>query len=208
MEHLTFSPGGELGLLKKAVEANRDSMAFASLFNFLPTGTCLVWCDPGSIQESAEDYLIDAPEEDPYYLDWDQVLQKALGSSFDNHSLEPTSPLPGDPHALGFSEEKGWSLSDPQMESMSHYRPMGTIRPEMHVMEAQRKDFMEQMHRWLRQVLPSSWYAISRQRPTVSAKSGRSIALMRMGASAPSAHRHPEGRDDCRSPPMGRGDGC
>ena len=31
------------------------------------------------------------------------------------------------------------------MESMSHYRPMGTIRPEMHVMEAQRKDFMEQM---------------------------------------------------------------
>ena len=46
MEHLTFSPGGELGLLKKAVEANRDSMAFASLFNFLPTGTCLVWCDP------------------------------------------------------------------------------------------------------------------------------------------------------------------
>ena len=151
MEHLTFSPGGELGLLKKAVEANRDSMAFASLFNFLPTGTCLVWCDPGSIQESAEDYLIEVPEEDPYYLDWDQVLQKALGTSFVNHSLEPTSPLPGDPHALGFSEEKGWSLFDPQMESMSHYRPMGTIRPEMPVMEAQRKDFMEQMHRWLRQ---------------------------------------------------------
>ena len=94
MEHLTFSPGGELSQ-KKAVEANRDSMAFASLFNFLPTGTCLVWCILDPSRESAEDYLIEVPEEDPYYLDWDQVLQKALGRHSTTTLWNPPVLCPG-----------------------------------------------------------------------------------------------------------------
>ena len=108
------------------------------------------WCDPGSIQESAEDYLIEVPEEDPYYLDWDQVLQKAWGRHSTTTLWNPPVLCPGIlMHSV--SPRKGLEPVRPPdgihepLSSDGHYSP----RNACHGSAAE--DFMEQMHRWLRQ---------------------------------------------------------
>src|SRR5205085_8894770 len=43
------------------------------------------------------------------------------------------------------------ALSPPHFESLDAFRPLAERAPEPQVAEAQRREFFEQLHRWLRQ---------------------------------------------------------
>ena len=156
IESIELTPGGELGILKQQIEkipeTEKDKVApFYNLLDYLPKSACLLDMEPVALQEAAENYMLQIPEDDPYFLDWYGLTKRLEEANFQRAELKEAdqdwsdvedSPAPA-------SKDQGIELH-PDLESMELYRPLGDRRPEAHIAEKQRQDFLDQMHRWLR----------------------------------------------------------
>jgi transcription-repair coupling factor (superfamily II helicase) len=158
---VTLPPAGELGILKR--EAERDVHAasmsaeqvatelvsphnnlaakrpqgrapLATLLDYLPRETISLLCEPEQLAASADEYARQIPEDDPFFIPWtdflDQLDRKAMTR------LEVSDADVG-VQALAFS-------------SLDAFRPLGERAPDPQVAEAQRREFFNQLHRWLR----------------------------------------------------------
>jgi transcription-repair coupling factor (superfamily II helicase) len=152
--HLT--PGGELGLIKSQLEQTEgnpsgSALNFFNLLDYLPASTCMLEIEPKALQEAAEHYMMQVPEDDPFFLDWHGLQDRLERGGCMRAAVEET-----DTEWLGSDGMPRETLSHsgavlhPDLESMEIYRPMGEQRPAIHIAEKQRLDFLEQMHRWLR----------------------------------------------------------
>jgi transcription-repair coupling factor (superfamily II helicase) len=163
---LTVPPGGELGILKKRepgarspepgvrdqnseVSGNKpEGQELGTLVDYLPRGTIVLVCEPARVAERAAEYERQVPEGDPFFIGWDELksrgIEKGIGfvavseSSPSNEELEPASPGAVDNFELRF-------------ESLEAFRPVNQRPVEAVIAEAQRREFFEQLHRWLRQ---------------------------------------------------------
>jgi len=151
LQACTLSPGGEMGILKQSIQEAGSSSSFASLLDYLPDASYLVLADPASILEASDAYLEKVPEEDPYYRDWEEICLVINQKQLAILSLEPEESWTQGSRTINLDSWDQTPQRDPGMESMDHYRPMSEERPELPVMEAQRRDFMHQLHRWIRQ---------------------------------------------------------
>ena len=146
-------PGGELGILKRMQAAefemrSRDSSSetldsqrgTATLLDYLPRGSIVLLCEPGELAARADEYARQVPGDDPFFISWEtfqeQMTQRQL-SVCSLAELEPGIPSVESPH--------------PQFQSLDVYRPLTERAPEPPVAEAQRREFFDQLHRWLRQ---------------------------------------------------------
>jgi transcription-repair coupling factor (superfamily II helicase) len=134
---ITIAPGGEIGLLKKGIPA-------ASLLDYLPPETLFLLCEPDLLAVQAARYQEQVSPGDPLLMSWNAFLEemsrrgmtRVALSDFDQPFLE--DPVAGEEKPLDF-------------QSLEMFRPMGDSKPEPHVAEAQRREFFQQLHRWLRQ---------------------------------------------------------
>ncbi len=145
IQSITLPPGGELGILKKII---RDAEAadssthpaphFATLLDYLPAQTILILCEPDALAEHADQYTAQVPDDDPFFVHWDDFLIDA-----EKHGLT----------TLAFSElvPETDHVELPPFQSLDSYRPLGERPPEPQIAEAQRREFFAQLHRWLRQ---------------------------------------------------------
>ncbi len=156
VDTVTLPPAGELGILKRMMqelpteqtaESERPEACLATLLDHLPPDSLVVLCEPELLAEHADAYEQQVPEDDPFFQSWPETLEGAdrrkmsvIELSDDpidvevNEEDEPT----GENLALGFS-------------NLEMFHQAGERRTEALVMEAQRREFFNQLHRWLRQ---------------------------------------------------------
>jgi transcription-repair coupling factor (superfamily II helicase) len=157
---VTLPPGGELALLKKALEApaSATKVGLAPLSDHLPKSALWILCEPDELAEHAEAYARQVPASDPFFADWDE-LQEAISTagmrilSFGEAELTPIAENENG-HAddlTGIQRAEEPAQHNVPFASLEAFRPLAERSPEPQIAEVQRREFFNQVHRWLRQ---------------------------------------------------------
>ncbi|MDQ6631894.1 MAG: transcription-repair coupling factor [Verrucomicrobiota bacterium] len=143
-------PGGELGILKKSLESadtRLKTQDFSTLLDYLPCETIFLLCGPELLEEQANRYAQQVPDNDPFFISWkkfqEELVKKemttlALSELAETDMTRETRVLPTDEQNLNF-------------QSLEIFRPIGNRPPEPQIAEAQRREFFSQLQRWARQ---------------------------------------------------------
>ncbi|HLP77933.1 MAG TPA: transcription-repair coupling factor [Candidatus Paceibacterota bacterium] len=175
---VTIPPGGELGILKKAEGGNAATIQQqsqpASLLEYLPSDTLFVLCEPEALDERADQYVRQVEKGDPFSASWSELREQMQARGMTQLELHETEvetgaaqesqvpPLPGSllPPSSG---REGEAVLDRRFQSppsgalelgfssLDAYRPLAKRPPEPQIADAQRREFFQQLHRWLRQ---------------------------------------------------------
>ncbi len=165
---VTLPPGGELGILRKLPEGGAPKLA--TLADYLPRGAIFLLCEPERLDEQAEQYTGQVPDESPFFLGWDELKEQLAAKGMTMLSLRESDDfewagLEGDsevedagdlphltpalsPPSEGSETEENLNLG---LVSLDAFRPLGAQAPEPQIAEAQRREFFAQLHRWSRQ---------------------------------------------------------
>jgi transcription-repair coupling factor (superfamily II helicase) len=185
IDRVTIPPGGELNLLRKwflpgaPVRSSDESRVkppshLSTLIEHLPASTIFLFSEPGLLAEQSALYSSQIPPGDPFYIDWDELLEDIARRGMVRLDLsedeEPAILLADDCEAAGGLDapqppfemecagvsppvaagESNGGLLNLGFESLELYRPMGAHTPDPQVAEAGRRDFFLQLHRWMR----------------------------------------------------------
>ena len=177
---VVLPPAGELGILKQwqvtsdkwqeeAAAANKQNHvtrhpSLATLLDYLPRETVFLLCEPESLAVHTDAYEQQVPKDDPFFISWPDFLvelnqrgftsveladdETQAGSRWDEASDEPF--LEGD-RSLESAARADARPTGPQFENLDAFRPLAERAPEPQIAEAQRREFFQQLHRWLRQ---------------------------------------------------------
>ncbi|MFO1477559.1 MAG: transcription-repair coupling factor [Verrucomicrobiota bacterium] len=127
-------PAGEIGLIKTDFKIAQESGSIpkpATLLDYLPDQAVFLFTHPESIAIHAADYSRQLPPEEPFSKPWPDLLAEAESRGMARIEL---------------SED-----GEPLLSSLDAFRPIADRPPEPQVAEAQRREFFEQIQRWLRQ---------------------------------------------------------
>ncbi|HVV00404.1 MAG TPA: transcription-repair coupling factor, partial [Verrucomicrobiae bacterium] len=157
IEEVIIPPGGELGILRKGAGAlSGASVSTGELTNYLPANAIFLILEPEFVAERAREYAAQARPGDPLFIDWDALEEKALsrGSAWVKATegaadvVDASVAWPGDGGESTSSSETEVRLA---LQNLDPFRPLTERSPEPHIAEAQRREFFNQLHRWLRQ---------------------------------------------------------
>ncbi len=129
---VTLPPAGELGILKNLSEKSD----LATLLDYLPKETIFLLCEPDSLAVHAGAYEQQVPQGDGFFISWPEYLQ-------DLHRRALTT--------LEIAADGEVEKAELQLESLDAFRPLADRALEPQIAEAQRREFFQQLHRWLRQ---------------------------------------------------------
>ena len=132
IEHVTLSPGGEVGLLKRSTGPDG-----ATLLEHLPEDAIVLFCDPDALDEAAAQKVMEIPPGDRFHVEWTPLL----------HRLEERGLVRVDLHELDEGEE----ALVLELASLEAFRPMEGRVADPQIVDAQRREFFAQLHRWRRQ---------------------------------------------------------
>jgi len=142
ISEVTIPPAGELGILKSGIqklEAGSQN-ELATLLDYLSRETIVVFCEPESLAVHAENYEKEIPANDPFFISWEEIRKSAEQKQFSVISL-----------AEGESENRQSAAGHLQFSSLETFRPLIERAVDPQIAEAQRREFFQQIHRWLRQ---------------------------------------------------------
>jgi transcription-repair coupling factor (superfamily II helicase) len=181
IKSVTIPPGGELGILKKAIgpgtiantgqSPNQEDQTqpaaaghsgLATLLDYLPSDAVLVLCNPGALAEHDVEYSSQVPPGDPFHIGWEEFQQEALKRGMTIVNVEEEMELPDISEVISEEEDApniaravapaiGSRLDEPRFQDLEAFRPLSERAPEPQIAEAQRREFFAQVHRWLRQ---------------------------------------------------------
>jgi transcription-repair coupling factor (superfamily II helicase) len=137
----------------------------ALLLDHLPPGTILMLSDPPSLEEQSRRYQTQVPGPSPWVTSWREVVARAralgitlLEMAEDDHAEPRPESARVDPEicpakavgdgAFPVSSSSSISLNMPTLEA---FRAVGERAAAPGVAETQRREFFNQIHRWLRQ---------------------------------------------------------
>ncbi|HEU5122652.1 MAG TPA: transcription-repair coupling factor [Verrucomicrobiae bacterium] len=150
---VSIPPAGELGLLRKGETANRrigesasaeNSATAASLLDYLPPETLFILCEPDVLEERALEYERQVNAGDPFFISWNDFRAEAERRGCAQIEVH-------DAPREEFGEINSEDAMDLSIASLDSYRPLAERAPEIQIAEAQRREFFQQLHRWLRQ---------------------------------------------------------
>jgi transcription-repair coupling factor (superfamily II helicase) len=141
---IVLPPAGELGILKQnAAGKSEGKTALATLLDYLPRETIFVLSEPESLASQAENYGQQSPPNDPFFISWPDFLAELNQRGFTSVALAQDLE-PGEAAAPT-------GTTGPRFDSLEAFRPLAERAPEPQIAEAQRREFFQQLHRWLRQ---------------------------------------------------------
>jgi transcription-repair coupling factor (superfamily II helicase) len=174
-----ISPAGELGLLKEIHESSRASGAtqdagsdLGSLLDYLPAGTLILCCETEQLEAVVEEYERQVPDGDPFFSSWTSLRTEALARGMTVVDVKEAQPLVKQIDSGMLEVENDPQLTQPEsssetteplaalnlpsegfadLQGLEAFRPLAERAPDPQVAQAQRKEFFEQLHRWLRQ---------------------------------------------------------
>ena len=130
IDRATISPGGELGILKQQLAAD-SNYAAGRLGDYLVGDPLCLLIEPDDIAERVADYLGQVPSGDLFHDDW----ETALGQARERGTIVEVRETDDD---------------EPLFQGLDSYRPLGESSGDPQVADAQRREFFNQLHRWLR----------------------------------------------------------
>ena len=133
IQSVTLPPAGELGLLRHAERPDET----ATLLDHLPVDTALLFCEPEALESAAENYAQQLAGPDPLVLPWNELKSRWEAGGFGRLELIEAD---AGPPAVSLN----WS-------GLEVFRPSAEREPDPQVTEVRRREFMHQLHRWLRQ---------------------------------------------------------
>jgi len=170
VENVTIPPAGELGILKRMLAAHakvpsakskENGPAFSTLLNYLNDDALIVLCDPDAVNQSVTDYAVQVPDNDPFYVSWEEFQNEIATRKLTRvELLESADDLEERASDLTDSQGNGAApgsslqlkkSAEPRFQSLEAFRPIVERAPDLPVAEAQRREFFAQLHRWLRQ---------------------------------------------------------
>ena len=113
----------------------------APLLDYLPADTILLLCEPEQLNERADESSGQFPGDSPFFISWSDFLAQCAGRGFSVCELR---------EHRGRIARSGRDQS-PRLASLDAFRPLAERAPEPQIAEAQRREFFQQLHRWLRQ---------------------------------------------------------
>jgi transcription-repair coupling factor (superfamily II helicase) len=153
---ITLPPAGELGILKRLVGtrstasqtllANGDAVervptaALGTLLDYLPREAIFLLCETDLLAKRADEDAAQVPPDDPFFISWEEFAQQ-----LDQCGMTRIEAAEGEEEAVVAASDS------PIFVSLDAYRPLSERPPEPQVAEAQRREFFNQLHRWLRQ---------------------------------------------------------
>ncbi|MGA2029251.1 MAG: transcription-repair coupling factor [Verrucomicrobiota bacterium] len=144
ISEITLPPAGELGILKSKVQSPKSiAPEFATLLDYLPRETIFILCEPEQLSIRADEYESQIPADDPFFISWPDFLAELKRRNFASIELFEDSET-GEANAQS-------QIRNPQFNSLDAFRPLAERAPEPQIAEAQRREFFQQLHRWLRQ---------------------------------------------------------
>jgi transcription-repair coupling factor (superfamily II helicase) len=164
---VTLPPAGELGILKKRSQKpearSQNEKTLATLLDYLPRETIFILCEPELLALHADAYEQQVPKDDPFFISWPDFLVELNRRRFTSIELDEVETeiqaewgdVSDEPFKVG-----GWAQAParedarpttPHFASLDAFRPLADRMPEPQIAEAQRRDFFQQLHRWLRQ---------------------------------------------------------
>jgi transcription-repair coupling factor (superfamily II helicase) len=161
VEHVVIPPAGELNLLRKRFApataitsdpASAESEAspaapLATLLDHFRSDAVVLLCEPTELDAQVAKYEPQVPNGSPFHIawtEWQSVLEVHGTSCLRLSELAGTYPDAETQTDLDSQHDLG-------LTSLDAFRPIGSTLPEMAVAERQRRDFFEQIQRWLRQ---------------------------------------------------------
>ncbi len=158
---VTVPPAGEIGLLKREAAASPAPVAgaqtvepgiAATLLAHLDQQTIFLLSDPEDLAVQAENYERLLPANEPFHVSWTEVLAELARRRYTRLELtdEVVTDAAGETTASD-DPESPQSPLEPLFANLDAFRPLAERLPEPPVAEAQRREFFQQLHRWLRQ---------------------------------------------------------
>ena len=132
----------------------------ATLLDYLPRETIFLLCEPEQLATRADEYAQEIPDADPFFIGWTDFLVEMHRRGFTSVELEeetqiqtgwgerPREPNDGSMSTAAREDARPTKLN---FTSLDAFRPLGERAPDPQVAEAQRREFFNQLHRWLRQ---------------------------------------------------------
>jgi transcription-repair coupling factor (superfamily II helicase) len=141
-------PAGELGILKQTLAptsgthpASRSPLS--TLIDHLPANAIVLLCEPDQLEEQAALYASQVPADDPFFIPWRDWQAQAMARGMTllaQRESDLVEPVAGTSEGLAL-----------ELPSLDAFRPVVEKAVDPQVAAAQRREFFEQMHRWLRQ---------------------------------------------------------
>jgi transcription-repair coupling factor (superfamily II helicase) len=103
--------------------------------DYLPPETIFLLCEPEQLAARADEYAQQIPENDPLFIPWTNFLTRLAAKQIS---------------AIRVTEAEEAGTATPQFQSLDAFRPLGERAPDPQIAEAQRREFFNQLHRWLR----------------------------------------------------------
>ena len=128
----------------------------ATLLDYLPRETIFLLCEPEQLAACADEYARQIPEDDPFFIPWNDFLaqldRKAMTRLEVSDAGIGVRASACSPDKLKLELQRAELEFDaPIFPSLDTFRPLGERAPDPQVAEAQRREFFNQLHRWLRQ---------------------------------------------------------
>ena len=156
---ITLPPAGELGILKSRVQGPEFRVeGLATLLDYLPRETVLLLCEPEQLAVRADEYAAQVPANDPFFCSWEKFCDQIEARGMTQVELRADDDSAGvqalacSPDRLKPELQRAWSETGaPLFASLDAFRPLGERAPDPQIADVQRREFFNQLHRWLRQ---------------------------------------------------------
>ncbi len=125
------------------------------MLDHLPRETNFLLCDPESLAVHADSYAEQIPAKDPFYISWPDFLTELNRRGLASVELEDDliRDVAAESVELPAQEQTGGppALATLRFGSLDAFRPLADRAPEPQIAETQRREFFQQLHRWIRQ---------------------------------------------------------
>ena len=153
VDSAVVSPAGEICSLlpemEQAVQSGRSEIV-SSLSDYLPKSSVLVVCDPAEVEAQAERYAERVPGNAPFGETWTIFLRRIRAEGVRILRWADSWGAERAHYAAADSGGVGRRVSFPVFESLEAHRLSNAEALDLPA-EEWRRQFFEQMHRWLRQ---------------------------------------------------------
>ncbi len=156
---LPIVPAGELGILRQQLGASTEQhppappTSLATLLDHVPGAATVFLSDPARLVERADAYAAQVPEGNPFFCQWSEVLARAEARGDHVVELSEATPVANVRVAAATGDHAPSANAQPaavRFTSLEFFRPLGVRAPDPAIAEAQRREFFQQLHRWLR----------------------------------------------------------
>ncbi|HVU27606.1 MAG TPA: transcription-repair coupling factor [Verrucomicrobiae bacterium] len=148
ISEVTIPPAGEIGILKKRSQNPNSELStinyqLSTLLDHLPRETIFILCEPESLAVHAGSYAEQIPKDDPFFISWPDFLMELNQRGLTSVEIYESAEID--------ETNSRFEIRDLKFSSLDAFRPLAERAPEPQIAEAQRREFFQQLHRWLRQ---------------------------------------------------------